>query len=157
MEQKTFVTIAKRLLGVGGYELAQELGVSRRTFDKWMTNPASKDFRAMPLMAARFIARLLQERKRDFAMHGDRENLELIDALLAQVDEKSLAESCRIFDGLQKSADDFVSLSRLSGKPVYFRDIKEKNFWDEEEVISNAKKQLGQAAAHAQRHSIRPR
>lgn len=152
MDQKTFFLLAKKQLGIQGYELAETLGVGRRTFDKWMAKPDSRDFRHAPRMALRFTGKLLEIRKHDLLDTGDREHAETIDALITHVDDRALAASLRTFDQLQHAAADFVTLRRLPDKPGYFGDFAAKNHWDEAETVANARgKHLGyrQATAHA--------
>jgi hypothetical protein len=145
MDQRSFIQLAKRELGLGGYELAETLGVSRRAFDKWMVADArSADFRAAPTMAYRFVATLLRNRKRDCLAQGDRESAETIDAILSQVDPAALNDALMTFDTLQRSALARPQ-RRLAGKPGYFASLQAKNEWDEEELIANAR----ETSAHA--------
>lgn len=141
MDQRTFFQLAKRELGLSGYVLAETLGVSRRTFDKWMVaDTQSEDFRQAPAMAFRFVATLLRERKRDCLARGERANAETIDAILAQVDVAALKQALVTFAALQRSS--LASLPpRLADKPAYFATLADKNRWDEEELIAHARAQ----------------
>lgn len=152
MDQKTFFLLAKRQLGLKGYELAETLGVGRRSFDKWMAKPDSRDFRHAPRMALRFTGKLLEIRKHELLDAGDRERAEIIDALVTHADERALSASLQTFDRLQHAAIDFVTLRRLPDKPGYFDDFAAKNAWDDAEAVANARRLhhgQRQAPAHA--------
>lgn len=144
MKQQEFLRVAKGELGLTYPALAFELGVSARTVEKWAMDPASGDHRPMPLMAIRFIVRLLDERKSQYLRVGDRSAAETIDAIAAQVDPRRLAASLRTFDALQSSASRLVHSSPRR-KPAYFRDFDEKNRWERSEEARNARRIRAQA------------
>jgi transcriptional regulator with XRE-family HTH domain len=104
MDQQTFLRRARLELGLSYRALAAELGISPRTIEKWATKRSSADHRVMPLIAIRFILRMLDDRKRILIARGDRSAAEVIDAIGAQVDPARLAASLRTFDALQRSA-----------------------------------------------------
>lgn len=145
MKQQEFLRLAKRELGLTYPALAQELGVSARTIEKWAMDPASPDHRPMPLIAKRFIVKLLDERKGHHLKAGDRAAAETIDAIAAQVDPRRLAASLRTFDSLQRSASRlFHPVARR--KPAFFRDFDEKNRWERQEEARNARRIRAQAS-----------
>lgn len=145
VKQQEFLRVAKRELGLTYPALALELGVSARTVEKWALDPASGDHHPMPLMATRFIVRLLDERKGHHLKAGDRAAAETIDAIAAQVDPRRLAASLRTFDALQSSASRLVHPGARR-KPAYFRNFGEKNRWERDEEARNARRIRTQAS-----------
>jgi transcriptional regulator with XRE-family HTH domain len=145
MDQRDFLRLAKRELGLTYPALARELGVGERSLEKWTLDPASPDRRAMPLIATRFVIKLLDERKRALLEAGARAEAETIDAVVAQVDSRRVAEALRTFDALQRSARRMRLLpGRL--KPERFRTFEEKNEWERNEEARHAKRIRSQAA-----------
>lgn len=145
MKQQDFLRVAKRELGLTYPALARELGVAARTIEKWSMDPASADHRPMPLMARRFILKLLDERKRAVLQTGDRGTAETIDAIAAQVDPERLAASLRTFDALQRSSISTQGAPSPRRKPAFFRDFAEKNEWQREEEARHARRIRAQA------------
>ncbi len=143
MDQRDFLRIAKRELGLTYPGLAGKLGVAPRTMDKWAMDPASPDHRAMPLIARRFVLHLLDECKRGHLAGGDRAAAETLEAVAAQVDGDRLAASLRTFDALQRSARSLGHPSPRA-KPA-FRTMAEKNRWERDEEIRIARKLRAQA------------
>lgn len=145
MDQRNFLRLAKRELGLTYPALAAELGVGARSLEKWTLGPGSRDRRTMPLIATRFIVKLLDERRRDLLQRGERAAAETIEAIVAQVDPRRVAESLRTFDALQRSARrlDLVP-GRL--KPRRFRTFEEKNEWERNEEARHARRIRSQAA-----------
>ena len=144
MDQQTFLRRASNELGLSYSRLAEELGVSARTVEKWSLKASSADHREMPLMAIRLMLRMLDDRKRELLARGDRTAAETIDALGAQVDSARVAASMRTFDALQRS------MSRLSPpirrrKPRAFATLALKNAWERREETRHARR--AQAAA----------
>lgn len=139
MDQQTYLRLAKRTLGITYPQLASELGVSPRTVEKWSLDNRSRDHRKMPLIARRFLARLLEEKKRAQVLAGDRETAELVDAILTHVSREKYLDALRTFDALQRSANAFVRLATTPDKPRYFRTLAEKNAWSEQEEIRHAR------------------
>ena len=139
MNQQDFLRAAKRELGLSYPSLARELGVSARTIEKWAMTRASPDHRPMPLIARRFILKLLDEHKRQRLQQGDRAAAETIDAIGAQVDPQRLAHSLRTFDTLQRSARVFLGAYEPRPKPV-FRSFAAKNRWEREEEVRHARR-----------------
>jgi transcriptional regulator with XRE-family HTH domain len=148
MDQKTFLCLAKRELGLSYPQLATIIGVSPRTMEKWSLNQQSADFRKMPLIARKFICSLLEEEKRRQILAGNRSTAEVIDAIVAHVSDEKYLDSLRTFEALQKSANAIVRLTVARDKPRYFRKPAEKNAWSEAEEIRNAKG-TGKASAIA--------
>ena len=146
MDQQQFLRRARIELGIPYRRLAQELGVSERTVEKWSLHAQSTDRREMPLMAIRLILRLLDDRKRELLAAGDRAAAETIDALGAQVDPARLTASLRTFDALQRSARRMASISPPRRKPRYFTTLAKKNAWEREEEIRHARRIQAQAA-----------
>jgi transcriptional regulator with XRE-family HTH domain len=145
MDQRGFLRLAKRELGLTYAGLARELGVGARSLEKWTLDPASPDRRAMPLIATRFIIKLLDERKRDLLAAGERGPAETIDAIVAQVDPRRVAEALRTFDALQRSARR-MRLVPDRPKPERFRTFGEKNEWERNEEARHARRIRSQAA-----------
>jgi DNA-binding XRE family transcriptional regulator len=148
MNQQTFLRVAKRELGLSYPELALAIGVSPRTIEKWSLHGLSQDFRMMPLMAVKFISRLLEDKKRIQVLAGDRETAETIDALASHVDREKYLDSLRTFDSLQRSANAMLRMRVVPNKPGFFKTQEEKNTWSEQEEIRNAR-QSGKARAIA--------
>ncbi len=146
MKQQQFLRVAKRELGLTYPALARELGVSARTIEKWAMDRSSPDHRPMPLIATRFIVKLLGERKRELLAAGDRTAAETIDAIAAQVDAEKLAASLRTFDALQRSAHRLGAVAVPRRKPAFFRDFAQKNRWERDEEARNARRIRAQAA-----------
>lgn len=145
MDQRDFLRLAKRELGFTYPALARELGVGARSLEKWTLDPASPDRRAMPLIATRFIIKLLDERRRTLLKDGERGSAETIDAIIAQVDSRRVAEALRTFDALQRSARRMRLIpGRL--KPERFRTFEEKNEWERDEEARHARRIRSQAA-----------
>jgi transcriptional regulator with XRE-family HTH domain len=144
MDQRDFLRLAKRELGLTYPALARELGVGERSLEKWTLDPASPDRRAMPLIATRFIVKLLDERKRTLLEEGDRGSAEAIDAIVAQVDPRRVREALRTFDALQRSAK---RLGLVPGrpKPEKFTSFEEKNEWERNEEARHARRIRSQA------------
>lgn len=149
MDQQAFLRRARSELGAPYRQLAAELGVSERTVAKWSLKEGSGDRRAMPLMAIRFILRMLDERKRELIARGDRAGAEAIDALGAQVDPARLAASMRTFDALQRSWLRIAPMERPRRKPRAFATIARKNAWERKEETRRARR--AQAAATRKR------
>ena len=145
MNQQDFLRAAKRELGLSYPGLARELGVSARTIEKWAMTRASSDHRPLPLIARRFILKLLDEHKRERLRQGDRASAETIDAIGAQVDPQRLAHSLRTFDMLQRSAHTLLLNYRPRPKPV-FRSFAAKNRWEREEEVRHARRIRAKAA-----------
>jgi transcriptional regulator with XRE-family HTH domain len=139
MDQRDFLRLAKRELGLSYPALASELGVGARSLEKWTLDPASPDRRAMPLIATRFIIRLLDDRRRVMLDAGDRAAAETIDAIVAQVDPRRMNDALRTFDALQRSAR---RMGLVSGrpKPERFRTFAEKNEWERNEEARHARR-----------------
>ena len=140
MDQQTFLRLAKRELGVSYPQLAALIGVSPRTLEKWSLSARSPDHRAMPLIATKFISKLLEDLKRTRLMAGDRGTAEAIDALVSHVSIEKSQDALRTFDTLQRSASAFVRLSVARNKPRYFRTLSDKNAWSEKEETDNARR-----------------
>ncbi len=140
MDQQTFLRLAKRELGVAYPKLASEIGVSARTIEKWSLDVRSGDHRKMPLIAEKFISKLLEEKKRARVLAGDRKTAEAIDAILSHVSKEKRQDALRTFDQLQRSANVFVQMTVAGDKPRYFRTLAEKNAWSEEEEIRHARR-----------------
>jgi transcriptional regulator with XRE-family HTH domain len=140
MEQQSFLRQASIQLGLSYRALAQALGVSERTVEKWSLKSASPDHRAMPLMAIRFILRMLEDRKREAIAAGDRASAEVIDALGAQVDADRLAESLRTFDALQRSSMRLAVFEAPLRKPRSFASFAQKNAWERKEETRLARR-----------------
>jgi transcriptional regulator with XRE-family HTH domain len=145
MNQRQFLRAAKRELGLTYPALAREIGVAARTIEKWSMDSESPDHRPMPLIARRFILKLLDERKRAVLLAGDRATAETIDAIAAQVDPERLAASLRTFDALQRSSI-VVQGGPPRLKPAFFRDFAEKNEWERREEVRHARRIRAQAA-----------
>lgn len=148
MDQQTFLRLAKRELGVSYPQLAAQIGVSPRTMEKWSLGDRSSDHRAMPLIATKFISRLLEDLKRTRILAGDRGTAEAVDALVSQVNTEKLRDALRTFDTLQKSASVFVPMTVARDKPKYFKTLSDKNAWSEKEELDNARR-AGKARASA--------
>lgn len=148
MDQQTLLRLAKRELGVSYRELAAEIGVSPRTIEKWSLDARSPDHREMPLIAKKFISRLLEERKRRRVLAGDRDTAEAVDAIVSHVSAEKLRDVLRTFDTLQRSVSALVPMSVVADKPRYFKTLADKNAWSEEEELDNARR-LRKARASA--------
>lgn len=148
MDQQTLLRLAKRELGLSYRELAAEIGVSPRTIEKWSLDARSPDHRQMPLIATKFICRLLEDRKRTRVLAGDRDTAEAVDALVSHVSTEKLGAALRTFDTLQRSAAALVPMSVAADKPRYFKTLADKNAWNEEEELDNARR-LRKARASA--------
>jgi len=148
MDQQTFLRLAKRELGTTYPKLAEEIGVGARTLEKWTLASRSGDARTMPLIARKFIARLLEDHKRARIMAGDRGSAEVVDALVAQVSADKLHEVLRTFDALQRSANALASMSAPRNKPRFFKAASDKNRWERKEEIRNARR-IAQKSAGA--------
>lgn len=135
MDQQTFLRLAKRELGLSYPRLAEEIGVSPRTLEKWALGVGSRDHREMPRIAWKSISRLLEERKRAQILAGDRATAEAIDAIVAHVSPDRLREALRAFVSLQRSANLFVPMSTPRDRPGYFRTQAEKNAWNEQDEL----------------------
>ena len=144
MDQREFLRLAKRELGLTYPALARELGVGARTVEKWTLDPASPDRRRMPTIAARFIVKLLDERRIAALDSGDRATAETIDALAGQVDPRRQAAALRTFDALQRSARR-AGLVSGRAKPERFRSFAEKNEWERREEARHARHIASQA------------
>ena len=140
MDQQAFLRRARTELAVTYAQLAAELGVSRRTVEKWSLRKASGDRREMPLMAIRLILRMLDDRKRELIGRGDRAAAEAIDALGAQVDPSRLAASMRTFDVLQKSWRRMAPSAVARRKPRSFATLDRKNAWERREETRLARR-----------------
>lgn len=148
MNQQSFLRLAKRELGVSYRELAAEIGVSPRTMEKWSLDARSPDHRDMPLIATKFISRLLEDRKRARVLAGDRDTAEAVDAIVSQVDNDRFREVMQTFDTLQRSASTFVPMTVVRDKPRYFKSLLDKNAWSREEELTYARR-VRQARASA--------
>ena len=146
MHQQTLLRLTKRELGLSYPRLAEALGVSERTIAKWSLDPASGDHREMPLIARKFLARLLGDRKREHLSKGERTAAERIDAISSRLDPAVMRESLRAFDALQLAADAFAPAKRAAAKPRYFRTLAEKNAWQEREALQNARRSRAKSA-----------
>jgi hypothetical protein len=140
VEQQSFLRHASRLLRLPYRGLAEALGVSERTVEKWSLKASSPDHRAMPLMAVRLTLRMLDDRKRILIAEGDRAEAEAIDALGAQVDPARLAESLHTFDILQRSAQRLALFDAPRRKPRSFATFAEKNAWERKEEVRVARR-----------------
>lgn len=140
MDQQAFLRRARSELAVTYGQLAAELGVSRRTVEKWSLRKSSGDRREMPLMAIRLILRMLDERKRGLLARGDRATAEVIDALGAQVDPSRLAASMRTFDALQRSWGRMAPSAAACRKPRSFATLDRKNAWERREETRLARR-----------------
>lgn len=146
MKQVALLRLAKRELGLTYTGLAQSLGVSERTVEKWALDPASRDHREMPLMARKFVCHLLEEPRRRFLAAGDRESVERIDAIAVQADPDRLRESLRVFDSLQRTADALVPMRTRRDRPRHFAAIADKNAWEEREQLHDARRARAKSA-----------
>lgn len=140
MNQQTFLRCARGALGLSYRRLAEELGVSERTIEKWSMRPTSGDHRAMPLMAIRLILRMFDDRKRELLASGDRNGAEVLDAIGAQVDPVRMAASLKTFDALQRSARRLVPLEPGRRKPRSFSTFAQKNAWERTEEVRRARR-----------------
>lgn len=148
MDQQIFLRMAKRELGLSYQQLSARIGVSPRTVEKWSLGRASRDRRAMPLIAMKFIAHLLEDQRRKLILSGNRTAGETIDALLAHVDVDKLQKSLHTFDALQRTANTLAPLSIAPDKPRYFRSLEEKNAWTRRQELDDARR-LRQARSAA--------
>lgn len=148
MDQQTFLRLAKRELGVSYRELATEIGVSARTIEKWSLDARSPDSRRMPLIARKFIERLLEERKRARVLAGDRRSAEAVDAIVSHVSSGKFRDLLLTFDTLQRAASVLAPMTVSRHKPGYFESPLEKNAWTEKEELRNAR-QIAKARASA--------
>lgn len=148
MKQQTFLRLAKRELGISYHQLANEIGVSPRTMEKWSLSDRSSDHREMPLIATKFISKLLEDLKRARLLAGDRRTAEIVDALVSHVDTEKLQDALRTFETLQQSSSVFVPMTVVRGKPRYFKTVSDKNAWSEKEELANARR-ANQARASA--------
>ena len=149
MDQQAFLRRASGELGLTYAQLAAELGVSKRTVEKWSLKSTSVDHRGMPLIAVRLILLMLDQRKRELLMRGDRVAAEAIDALGAQVDSARVAASMRTFDALQRSLGRMSSAARARRKPRSFATFALKNAWERREETRLAR--LAQAPSPGKR------
>jgi transcriptional regulator with XRE-family HTH domain len=140
MDQQRFLRLAKRELDMSYPQLAAEIGVSPRTVEKWSLGDRSPDHRAMPLIACKFISRLLEEKKRSRVLAGDRGTAEVVDAIVAHVSANKLQAALRTFDTLQRAANTLVPMTLASDGPRYFKTLPEKNAWSEQEELRNARR-----------------
>lgn len=140
MDQQTFLRVAKRELHLSYPQLAAEIGVSPRTMEKWSLPSRSSDRRAMPLIAMKFIVRLLEDLKRTSVLAGDRAAAETVDALVSHVDAGKFEDALRTFDMLQQTATALVPMARAPEKPRYFKSLRAKNAWCEKEELDNARR-----------------
>ena len=145
MNQQDFLRAAKFQLGLTYPALARELGVSPRTVEKWAMAEGSPDHRPMPLIARRFVLKLLDERKQEKLSAGDRGAAETIDAIGAQVDPERRERSLRTFDGLQRVARRLMGDAPARPKPA-FRNFAERNRWQRAEEIRHARHIRAKAA-----------
>lgn len=58
--QCLFLTDAMARLGMGRDDFAARIGVSKKGLSKWLADRHSKEFRAMPVMAWKFIGEILE-------------------------------------------------------------------------------------------------
>mgnify|MGYP001760126250 FL=1 len=58
--QELFLKDAMSQLGMTKDELAQRIAVTRKCLGKWMARHGSSEFRAMPMIAWRFIGEILE-------------------------------------------------------------------------------------------------
>ena len=140
MDQQSLLRLAKRELGIPYPRLAEALGVSERTIAKWSLAAGSGDHRAMPLIARKFLARLLSDRKREHLAAGERAAAERIDAISSRLDPAVMRETLKAFDALQRSADVLAPRGGSARKPRYFRTPAQKNAWEEAEAIRHARR-----------------
>lgn len=140
MDQQTFLRLAKRELGLSYQQLAARIGVSPRTLEKWSLARGSRDRRAMPRIAVKFIGHLLEDRRRSLILSGNRAAGESIDALVSHVDADKFRDSLRTFNALQQSASTLAPLSVVRGKPRYFVSLEEKNEWRRKEELVHARR-----------------
>jgi transcriptional regulator with XRE-family HTH domain len=141
MDQAIFLRLAKRQLGVTFARLADEMGVSSRTVEKWASPPESPDRREMPLIARKFLVRLLDDRKQSQLAGGDRKSAETIDAIAARIDPERLQVLLRAFDSLQRTARRLAPMeARATGTPRAFANLDQKNAWQREEEAKNARR-----------------
>ena len=141
MDQAIFLRLAKRQLGVTFARLADEMGVSSRTMEKWASPPESPDRREMPLIARKFLVRLLDDRKQSLLAAGDRKGAETIDAIAARIEPERLRVLLRAFDSLQRTARRLAPMqARPAGRPRAFASLDEKNAWQREEEAKNARR-----------------
>lgn len=141
MDQSTYVRLAKRELGLSFRQLAGEMGVSCRTLEKWASPAGSGDRREMPLIARKFLVRLLDDEKRRRLAAGDRRGAETIDALAAHLDQLRLRAAMAEFDSLQRTARKLAPLGPLSTrKPRAFANLEDKNDWQRREEARNARR-----------------
>lgn len=144
MERHAFLKRASIELGMTYRQVAEALGVSLRTVEKWSLRETSPDHREMPLMAIRLLLRMLDDRKRVLLAGGDRAAAETLDALGAQVDPARLAASMKTFDALQRS------MARLAPAPRRkvraFRTPAAKNAWERSEEVRLARRSLSKAS-----------
>ncbi len=145
MNQQDFLRAAKRELGLGYSSLAAELGVSPRTIEKWAMSESSPDHRPMPLIARRFVLKLLDECKREKLRNGDRAAAETIDAIGAQADPRRFALSLHVFDALQRTARRLQGAYTARRKPA-FSSFAEKNRWERAEETRRARRIRAKAA-----------
>src|ERR1700689_2432324 len=131
MDQKTFLRLAKRELQLSYLQLAAAIGVSPRTMEKWSLQEQSIDFRRMPLIAQKFICKLLEEEKRTQILAGNRATAEIIDAIVSHISKEKYLDSLRTFEALQRSANAIVRMTQARDKPRYFKQPAEKNAWNE--------------------------
>lgn len=140
MDQQHFLRRACRELGLTYPQLAEEMGVSARTVGKWTLRPGSADRREMPLLAIRYILRMLDERKRELLARGDRAGAEVLDALGAQVDPARRAGSLRTFDALQRASARLAPAAYPRNKPRSFATAASKNAWERKEEARHARR-----------------
>jgi hypothetical protein len=146
MDQQTLLRLIKRELGMSYPRLAAEMGVSERAMEKWSMAATSGDHRAMPLIARKLLVRMLAERKREHLTAGNRSAAETIDAISANADPAILRASLRAFDSLQHSANVIAPMSVSPTRPKHFRTHAEKNAWEEQETLRNARRIRAQNA-----------
>lgn len=146
MKQVSLLRLAKRELGLTYPHLADAMGVSTRTVEKWALDPGSSDHREMPLMARKFLVLLLDEPRRRCVAAGNRDAVERIDAIAAQADPARLREALRIFDSLQRSANALAPMRSRTTRPRHFTTLAEKNAWEEKELLDDARRARAKSA-----------
>ncbi|MGE0358117.1 MAG: hypothetical protein AB7P08_14530 [Burkholderiales bacterium] len=141
MDQATFLRLAKRELDLTFPGLAAEMGVATRTLRNWASPPGSTDRREMPLIARKFLVRLLDDAKRPRLASGDRRGAETIDAIAAHIDPDRLRASLRDFDELQRAARRLLpDAAPALRKAPAFATFEEKNARQREEETRNARR-----------------
>ena len=147
MDQAVFLRLAKRELGLTVAQLAAQMGVSARTLEKWASTARSADRREMPLIARKFLVRMLDDRKRLRLASGERKAAETIDAIASQIDPARFRDALRAFDALQRAARHLAPMgTRPANKPRTFATFDEKNAWQRDEEAKNARRLRATAA-----------